>query len=522
MVEQVPPAVKSPLPQARSAYPDVTYVVFCRLEEIIDLPADVLGATVETLAMVVHEVCEQITGLESHSSVYGRLIIVPRRAQQALDVAKELHEKTAKAGVRLAIGVAGGRVEQTQDLTRNNIAGTVVNIAARLAHLEGGGGRVAVDEITFEEASRAVARYSKKAFGNLQEGEVKRTKLRYFWLEYHAPLTDHPPLPRHYHEAETAHIVAYDVVRFSDNEIRDLVQVVEDLNHAVRRALGAAGGQHLIEGNNLWYAPAGDGGVLVFRADRGSGSRAAWSFANSLLNHTNERISLRVGLTSGPIVVLKGDLPVGSGIMLSDRLCGLAEAGKVCVSRRFWENVLERADKFGWHVQPVPSSEDALIVHRESFDAGSNSTSSEWGSDSVRRLIRGDKSKDQPPIPPPIRDKKDAQKGRWGGISERDGRKLTASIRKAKTDLFLVDIAVESTDGSQLEGPCKFHLGSTFPKSVIMIRKIQADNTAVLKDVAFYKPFTAAAQVRNAQGIWVSLELDLSCEKNFPNDFLDD
>jgi hypothetical protein len=123
------------------------------------------------------------------------------------------------------------------------------------------------------------------------------------------------------------------------------------------------------------------------------------------------------------------------------------------------------------------------------------------------------------PAPGPILDPEDPQKGRWGGASEQRGRRLSAQLTDASRRLFSVDLTVSSTDGSILEGPVVFHLHDSFPKWIIHINKIRDGVRAVLEEVVAYGVFTVGAQVKDASGQWLGLELDLCDLAGLPDHF---
>jgi hypothetical protein len=128
---------------------------------------------------------------------------------------------------------------------------------------------------------------------------------------------------------------------------------------------------------------------------------------------------------------------------------------------------------------------------------------------------------DRPPKPGPVRNSADLQKGRWGGQSERNGRRLTAELGEVSRGLFLVDLIVSSTDKTPLQGPVVFHLHDSFPRSVIHIRRIRDGRRATLEEVSSEGVFTVGAQVKDAYGSWIGLELDLATLKGIPARFLD-
>jgi hypothetical protein len=140
--------------------------------------------------------------------------------------------------------------------------------------------------------------------------------------------------------------------------------------------------------------------------------------------------------------------------------------------------------------------------------------------DAVAKTSDSAENYERPPTPPPIVTEDDPQKSRWGGLTEVSGRRLIASVPHAYPSYFVADFSVVSTDGTPLQGPVVFHLHDTFSPSVIYIRKIRGGVKAVLEEVTSHGVFTVAAQVRDAKGRWISLELDLSGLASLPKRFL--
>jgi len=112
----------------------------------------------------------------------------------------------------------------------------------------------------------------------------------------------------------------------------------------------------------------------------------------------------------------------------------------------------------------------------------------------------------------------DPQKGKWGGLSETNDRKLTAEVFPSNIPgLYRVFLTVKSTKtASPLKGVVKFHLHNTFRNPDPIIAAV--DNKAVLKLNRVYGAFTVGAEADNGA---TKLELDLSQIKTFPNDFLE-
>jgi hypothetical protein len=116
-----------------------------------------------------------------------------------------------------------------------------------------------------------------------------------------------------------------------------------------------------------------------------------------------------------------------------------------------------------------------------------------------------------------IVDKDDPEKGKWGGLSERNGRILTATVRPAfgGDDWFQIDLRVAATDPNQrtLTGPVEFHLHPTlYPNTQTVVA---TDNVAKLGVIA-YGAFTVGALADNGD---TRLELDLSEIDGVPERF---
>ena len=127
---------------------------------------------------------------------------------------------------------------------------------------------------------------------------------------------------------------------------------------------------------------------------------------------------------------------------------------------------------------------------------------------------------DDPPSPGPIVDPDDPQKGRWGGESQRNGRSVRAVLESVERGVFYFSVIVESTDGTDLQGPVVFHMHETYPRSIVTIRHITDRRQAVLKDWSAYGVFAIGVQVKDSSGLWISLELDLARLSGLPGRFL--
>ena len=116
----------------------------------------------------------------------------------------------------------------------------------------------------------------------------------------------------------------------------------------------------------------------------------------------------------------------------------------------------------------------------------------------------------------PIADPDDPQKGRWGGSSTRNGRKLSGRVTplQGNKDWYAVRLEVRSIDPrNPLTGDVVFHLHPTFQNSenVVPVR----DGIGTLSLVA-WGAFTVGAVVD--QGA-TTLELDLQDIEDAPDEF---
>jgi hypothetical protein len=116
-----------------------------------------------------------------------------------------------------------------------------------------------------------------------------------------------------------------------------------------------------------------------------------------------------------------------------------------------------------------------------------------------------------------IRHVDDPQKGRWGGRSEANGRRLTAKVTPAPGTpaWFLVHLEVTSLDpvNQPLTGNVIFHLHPTFDPPDRTVAAV--DNKAVL-DIYAYGAFTVGAEADNGS---TRLELDLAELPDAPPEF---
>ncbi len=126
-----------------------------------------------------------------------------------------------------------------------------------------------------------------------------------------------------------------------------------------------------------------------------------------------------------------------------------------------------------------------------------------------------------PPDTAPGLDSSDPQRNRFGKKSVSQGRKLSAKLTYVERDSFGYDLIVTSTDNSTIQGPVRFFLHSTYPRSTIWIRKPDGPKRFTLRDIYSYGVYTAACQARTKSGEWVGLEYNLAELPNLPKRFLE-
>jgi hypothetical protein len=112
----------------------------------------------------------------------------------------------------------------------------------------------------------------------------------------------------------------------------------------------------------------------------------------------------------------------------------------------------------------------------------------------------------------------DPQKGRWGGLAECNGRKLTAVIKETRGEGFWFEVmlTVQATDpNNKLQGMVVFHLHDTFTpdERVVAVR----NGEAVLNFYA-WGAFTVGVEADEGR---TRLELDLASVPRAPKEFIE-
>lgn len=337
------------------SYPNAS-VVFCRLDEIDKMDDPELSEAVERLDSTIKDLIAGNPRIRMHSNVFGAFVVMPEPMKKVMQLANRIRRKCAERHVRVAIGVSDGRLEPVADLTEENVVGTAINYAARLAFVDHGPGRIAVKESTAQQAMRAgLARW----FGEPQTGTVKATQLKFRWLQEPGltllPLGTERPRARG-RNSKVAYVLVYDLKGYSGRGDEAQLDLFKKLHQIVRDALEAAGANL---NSRDWYSPAGDGGAVVF----GESPRALWTFACTLSSYARaEQLDLRIGIDHGEVHVLKdfGRKPVGTPIINADRFCGGSPVGGILTSLGYKKLLIgkdiEQAERFGLTLEELEDS----------------------------------------------------------------------------------------------------------------------------------------------------------------------
>lgn len=109
----------------------------------------------------------------------------------------------------------------------------------------------------------------------------------------------------------------------------------------------------------------------------------------------------------------------------------------------------------------------------------------------------------------------DPQKGRWGGLPERNGHRLSAKVHPA-SDGFTIELTVRATGSRRRRGSVIFHLHPALAPATREVALI--DGVATLS-VTSLGAFTAGAEVKLDEGTRTPLELDLAEVADAPTEF---
>jgi len=203
-------------------------------------------------------------------------------------------------------------------------------------------GRVVASEEFVHDAIQAKDTLNKDFFGPSMSGRVKRTELTYHIIQDHSFIKTAnllTSIPRGKLKAEPMHVLVFDLVKYSERN--ELLQrtMVETLAEAVRQSHAWLGRGPITLDTQIQYAPAGDGGAVIFANDL---ARCAWIVAEHLQEYSRiHKLALRLGLDSGQMVRREEGVPIGPGVLGADRAAQSAEEGVICFTKRFLYHVPE-------------------------------------------------------------------------------------------------------------------------------------------------------------------------------------
>jgi len=123
------------------------------------------------------------------------------------------------------------------------------------------------------------------------------------------------------------------------------------------------------------------------------------------------------------------------------------------------------------------------------------------------------------PVLPPVIHSDDPQKGRFGGKSENNERRLSAEVSGSSIPGFYnVKLIVESTNPvNPITSDVIFYIHDSFSPSVFTYKPDEFQNGKVIEDeIISYGAFTVGVMTDNGKTM---LELDLSKDERFPKEF---
>jgi hypothetical protein len=227
--------------------------------------------------------------------------------------------------------------------------------------------------------------------------------------------------------------------------------------------------------------------------DRRFGTRSAFWFETIPLG-AKVRESLDSGLTaaSALIVVVGSNWRKAKG-SLAEVNSALAQ-GKPVIPL-----LLEGSDTVG--LPPSLKTRRVARLAKRTFD------------DDVQRFVEqlGD-SVSSSSTPP--EDFDDPQKGKFGGLSERNGRRINASVSGLENDWFNINLRLETTGDVPLKGPVEFYLHPTFRPDLV---RVPSRRGRASLNVRAWGPFTVGAVAD--EGL-TRVELDLAQLIDAPITFL--
>jgi class 3 adenylate cyclase len=334
------------------------YIVFCRLMGLETAENPQIAYAFFELTRILNTQCKLIDDASVHTSVFGRFVVVRSGVVDAIRLAKAVVQDTDNLNVDVAIGIAAGPIQQIHDLAKTNWVGHSINLAARLASVASAPGSISVSHDVVEDCEDADGDLA-NCFGPELVGRVKATELKYHLIAAKES-KKLAAAPRMNVKSENAHVVLYDIVKFSEQDPDRQADLAEGIRRRVEIALHSIGG---LTPENLksCYTSGGDGGGLVFRDGEQSGAIRAWTFAKSLRDRSRD-IPIRIGIATGQIVFWEDAPPLGQGIFVAERASSFPQTGGICCHSTFWKRELPTADKLGWEESATPKAPDFFAV----------------------------------------------------------------------------------------------------------------------------------------------------------------
>ncbi len=333
------------------------YVVFTRLVDLAVLKTEEIAGSQHVLIDLAAEFArERGRAFWHQATVYGRIYFA-RGPLPAIELAEQVLQRASARGVRLAVGVAVGNLEPADDLGLDALNGPAISTAARIAFTD-----AAIDGVVIapkvEAVLRTLAGASGYKIGKLQSEPVKGRE----WPLHVVGISpgNRGPTPRRgYDGPAEGQAVVFDIARFSTKDAEKQWDVVQELRRRVGTVLREFNLQPLRQQGGPWYAPAGDGGVLVFPV-QGPGSTSAFPVAErlTLLCSEYSGVELRVSVATGTIVVVAGQLPVGGAVMRADALSAFPRQGEIAVDRA-WLTATGMPAPAGWNEREKQPDEKA-------------------------------------------------------------------------------------------------------------------------------------------------------------------
>jgi len=294
-------------------------------------------------------------GYDWFPSPYGGAIRITA-AESAVTAAQSLIRDLTQAGIEVSIGLSWGRFERIYNVSKWNVTAPAMNIAARMASAEDLKGHVIVDPKVKRDAMAASAKF-KGTFGPEASCQVKRTTFNYHLVT--ADGGQQPKNPalraarsRREGKAFSADIVVFDIERYSEQTQPQQTSLAEKLSRIVENLVSS------LETQPDHFGPAGDGGYLVFDSRKGDSASRAWLFADALrVAALQEKISIRIGVSNGPVIETRHRAAAGGAVLRADQVSSKAASGGLAVTVDFWSSFDER-HKSGWkttHSEADPS-----------------------------------------------------------------------------------------------------------------------------------------------------------------------